>query len=72
MKKRVARVYCLTIPKRLVNQPIKGKNIASETAYDVITQVPWVGATAKSPAIWVKDTFTIDEQVNNIIKNNIQ
>ncbi len=53
MTKRVARVYCLTIPNRLVNQPIKRKNIASETAYEVITQVPWVGATAKSPAIWV-------------------
>ena len=44
---------------RQVNHPIIGRRIASETAYEVITQVPSKGATPKVPAIWGIETFTI-------------
>ena len=49
-----------TWPKRCVSQPVSGTEIALATANDVMTQVPCVGLTPRSPAIAGIDTLAID------------
>src|SRR5262245_21615304 len=49
-----------TLPKRCDSQPVSGTEIALATANEVITQVPWLGETPRSPAIAGIDTFAID------------
>src|SRR5258706_16199054 len=49
-----------TWPKRCVSQPVSGTEIALATAKDVMTQVPWLGDTPKSPAMAGIDTLAID------------
>jgi hypothetical protein len=50
-----------TAPKRWVNQPVKGTEIALATPKLVMTQVPCPGLTPKSPEIAGMDTLAIDE-----------
>src|SRR4029453_12309294 len=49
-----------TWPKRCVSQPVSGTAIALATANDVMTHVPWLGLTPRSPAIPGIDTLAID------------
>jgi hypothetical protein len=49
----------LSAPKRAASQPVSGTVIASATAYEVMTQVPSLGDTARLPAIWGTATLTI-------------
>ena len=49
-----------TWPKRCVSQPVSGTEIALATANEVMTQVPWVGLTPRSPAIAGIDTLAIE------------
>ncbi len=49
-----------TWPKRCVSQPVSGTEIALATAKDVMTQVPWLGDTPRSPAMAGIDTLAID------------
>src|SRR5215470_17274455 len=49
-----------TLPKRCDSQPVSGTEIAFATANEVITQVPWLGDTPRSPAIAGIDTLAID------------
>ncbi len=50
-----------TWPKRCVSQPVSGTVMALATANEVITQVPWVALTPRSPAIVGMETLAIDE-----------
>ncbi len=49
-----------TLPKRCDSQPVSGTEIAFATANEVITQVPWLGETPRSPAIAGMDTLAIE------------
>ena len=49
-----------TLPKRCDSQPVSGTEIAFATANEVITQVPWLGETPRSPAIAGIETLAID------------
>src|SRR5690606_21101281 len=51
----------LTWPKRCVSQPVSGTVTALATANEVMTQVPCVALTARSPAIVGMDTLAMDE-----------
>ena len=48
-----------TAPKREASQPVSGTQIASATEYEVITQVPCDGATARLPEMWGTETLAI-------------
>src|SRR4051812_6069945 len=50
----------LTCPKRCDSQPVSGTEMALATAKLVMTQVPWLGLTPRSPAIAGSDTLAID------------
>ena len=50
-----------TWPKRCVSQPVSGTAIALATPNDVMTQVPWLALTPRSPAMAGSDTLAIDE-----------
>src|SRR5262249_27062091 len=56
-----------TCPKRRVNQPVNGREMALATPNEVITQVPWSGDTPRSPAIAGSDTLAI--AVSNTFMN---
>src|ERR1051325_3886846 len=49
-----------TAPKRVASQPVSGIEIALATAKEVIIQVAWLGATARSPAIVGSETLAIE------------
>src|SRR5215469_15059022 len=49
-----------TLPNRCDSQPVSGTEIAFATANEVITQVPWLGETPRSPAIAGIETFAIE------------
>lgn len=49
-----------TWPKRSVSHPVSGTEIALATANDVMTQVPWLADTPRSPEIAGIDTLAID------------
>ncbi|KAG1249377.1 hypothetical protein G6F68_013368 [Rhizopus microsporus] len=49
-----------TWPKRCVSQPVKGTVMALATANDVMTQVPWLELTPRSPEMVGMDTFAIE------------
>src|SRR5574337_852588 len=49
-----------TWPKRCDSQPVSGTAIALATAKLVMTQVPCVGLTPRSPAMAGRDTLAID------------
>ena len=61
MNSRIDSVNSRTMPKRWVSQPVSGTAMAFDTAKLVITQVPWLGLTPKSPAIAGIETLAIDE-----------
>jgi hypothetical protein len=46
-----------TAPKRAASQPVSGTKIASATAYDVITQVPWLLLIPRLPAMLGTETL---------------
>ena len=48
-----------TAPKRPASQPVSGTQMASATAYEVMTQVPCELETAKPPVICGKDTLAM-------------
>jgi hypothetical protein len=50
-----------TAPKRWVSQPVSGTEMALATPKLVITQVPWLGLTPKSPEMAGIDTLAIEE-----------
>ena len=50
-----------TCPKRCDSQPVNGKAMALATPKLVMTQVPWLVLTPKSPAMAGKDTLAMDE-----------
>src|SRR5215470_12203503 len=50
-----------TWPKRSESQPVSGTAMALATAKLVITQVPWLGLTPRSPAMEGRETLAIDE-----------
>src|SRR4051812_5884454 len=50
----------LTCPKRCDSQPVSGTEMALATAKLVMTQVPWLGLTPRSPAIAGSDTLAMD------------
>src|SRR5512133_2483812 len=50
----------LTWPKRCESHPVSGTAMALATAKLVMTQVPWLGLTARLPAIAGSDTLAID------------
>src|SRR4051812_36206256 len=49
-----------TWPRRRDNQPVSGTAMALATAKLVITQVPWLGLTPRSPAMAGNDTLAIE------------
>ena len=49
-----------TWPKRCDSQPVRGTAIALATAKLVMTQVPWLGLTPRSPAMAGSETLAID------------
>src|SRR5664279_5308633 len=49
-----------TGPKRWVSQPVSGTAMALATANDVMTHVPWLVLTARSPDIAGMETLAID------------
>ena len=49
-----------TAPKRWVSQPVSGTEMALATAKLVMTQVPWLGETPRSPAIAGSATLAIE------------
>src|SRR5881392_628422 len=53
-------VNSFTCPKRCDSQPVSGTAIALATAKLVMTHVPWLGLTPRSPAMAGSDTFAID------------
>ena len=55
-----AAVNSRTAPKRCVSQPVSGTAMALATAKLVMTQVPWLGETPRSPAIAGSATLAID------------
>src|SRR3546814_1694811 len=55
------RTNSRTCPKRWVSQPVKGTVMALATANEVITQVPCVALTPRSPAIVGIETLAIEE-----------
>ena len=50
-----------TCPKRCVSQPVSGTEMALATANEVMTHVPWFGATPRSPEMAGIDTLAMDE-----------
>jgi len=60
-KSSTLQVKSLTAPKRWVSQPVNGTEMALATPKLVITQVPWLGLTPRSPAMAGMDTFAMDE-----------
>ena len=50
-----------TWPKRCDNQPVSGRAMALATPKLVMTQVPWLALTPRSPAMAGSDTLAIDE-----------
>ena len=60
-KSRTLRVNKRTAPKRWVSHPVSGTEMALATPKLVITQVPWLGLTPRSPAIAGRDTLAIEE-----------
>ncbi|MNY07388.1 hypothetical protein D3C86_1401890 [compost metagenome] len=49
-----------TCPKRCVSQPVSGTVMALATAKEVITHVPWLELTPRSPEMVGMDTFAIE------------
>ena len=49
-----------TAPKRCDSHPVSGTAMALATANDVITHVPWLALTARSPEMAGIETFAID------------
>lgn len=49
-----------TWPKRCVSQPVSGTVMALATANEVMTQVPWLELTPRSPEMVGMDTFAIE------------
>ena len=49
-----------TWPKRCDSQPVSGTAIALATPKLVMTQVPWLGLTPRSPAMAGSDTLAMD------------
>jgi hypothetical protein len=49
-----------TWPSRRDSQPVSGTAMALATAKLVITQVPWLGLTPRSPAIAGNDTLAME------------
>jgi hypothetical protein len=49
-----------TWPKRCDSQPVSGTAIALATPKLVMTQVPWLGLTPRSPAMAGSDTLAIE------------
>ncbi|MNS63014.1 hypothetical protein D3C72_960970 [compost metagenome] len=45
----------------MVSQPVSGTEMALATANEVMTQVPWLGETPRSPEMAGIDTLAIDE-----------
>ena len=56
-----------TAPKRCVSQPVSGTAMALATANDVMTHVPWLELTPRSPEMAGMDTLAID--VSSTIMN---
>ena len=52
-------INSLTAPKRPANHPVSGTQIASATAYEVITHVPCELETAKLPVICGTETLAM-------------
>ncbi len=48
-----------TAPKRAANQPVSGTVMASPTANEVMTQVPWLAAAPSAPAMLGTATLAI-------------
>src|SRR5690606_10451264 len=59
-KSRVDIRNSRTCPKRCVSQPVSGTVMALATANDVMTQVPWLVLTPRSPEMVGMDTLAID------------
>ena len=57
---RILAIKSRTAPKRWVRKPVSGTAIALATANEVMTQVPWLELTAKSPEIAGIDTLAIE------------
>jgi hypothetical protein len=49
-----------TWPKRCDSQPVSGTAIALATPKLVMTQVPWLGLTPRSPAMAGSETLAMD------------
>lgn len=49
-----------TCPKRCVSHPVSGTEMALATANEVMTHVPWFGATPRSPEMAGIDTLAMD------------
>src|SRR5262249_4108111 len=58
-KQNIAVTKTRNAPKRPANQPVSGTVIASATAYEVITQSPWLLDTPRLPEMFGTDTFAI-------------
>src|SRR5512145_1787940 len=48
-----------TAPKRAASHPVRGTVMASATAYDVMTHVPWLVVAPKPPAMLGTDTLAM-------------
>src|SRR5450830_921211 len=48
-----------TVPNRLASQPVSGTVIASATAYEVMTEVPWLDEAPSAPEIVDTETLAI-------------
>src|SRR5258706_8032480 len=57
---RMLVVKSRTWPKRCDSQPVSGTAIALATPKLVMTQVPWLGLTPRSPAMAGSETLAID------------
>ena len=48
-----------TAPKRAASQPVSGTVMASATAYEVITHVPWLVVAPSPPAMFGTETLAM-------------
>src|SRR6185437_5981864 len=56
----VAQMKRRTSPKLRASQPVRGTAMASVTVKEVMTQVPWLGLMARSPAMVGMATLAMD------------
>src|SRR5690606_9546391 len=59
-KSRVEIRNSRTCPKRWVSQPVNGTVMALATANEVMTQVPWLALTPRSPEMLGMETLAMD------------